>query len=131
MNTNIQIFNNPNFGEIRIVEVDGKIHFVGSDVSKALGYQNASKALSDHCRGVTKRYIPTNGGMQEMNLSQIINSQEINEYVCELSKLQIYSLAENQLLTTTRGGNDPGTWAHQKVALRVCQKLSIELLKTL
>jgi phage antirepressor YoqD-like protein len=62
----------------------------------------------------------------DKNLSQIINSQEINEYVCELSKLQIYSLAENQLLTTVRGGNNPGTWAHQKVALRVCQKLSTQ-----
>ena len=31
--------------------------FCGSDVAKALGYTNTSKALSDHCRGgVTKRY---------------------------------------------------------------------------
>jgi prophage antirepressor-like protein len=68
MNTNIQIFNNSRFGEVRVVEVEGKTYFVGSDVAKSLGYTNTSKAISDHCKGVTKRYIPTNGGMQEMNI---------------------------------------------------------------
>ena len=56
------------------------------------------------------------------NLTQIINSQEISEYCNSLSKLQNYSLAD--LLIVRRGGNDNGTWAHQKVALRVAQKLS-------
>lgn len=56
------------------------------------------------------------------NLTQIINSQEIKEYCESLSKLQNYSLAD--LLIVKRGGNDNGTWAHQKVALRVAQKLS-------
>lgn len=56
------------------------------------------------------------------NLTQIVNSQEIKEYCESLSKLQNYSLAD--LLIVKRGGNDNGTWAHQKVALRVAQKLS-------
>lgn len=56
------------------------------------------------------------------NLTQIVNSQEIKEYCECLSKLQNYSLAD--LLIVTRGGNSNGTWAHQKVALRVAQKLS-------
>jgi prophage antirepressor-like protein len=50
------------------MEIDGKTYFVASDVAKALGYQNTSKAINDHCKGITKRYIPTNGGMQEMNV---------------------------------------------------------------
>ena len=58
------------------------------------------------------------------NLTQIVNSQEIKEYCESLSKLQNYSLAD--LLIVKRGGNDNGTWAHQKVALRVAQKLSSE-----
>ena len=41
--------------------------FCGSDVAKALGYTNPSKALSDHCKGVTKRYTPTKSGTQEMS----------------------------------------------------------------
>jgi len=56
------------------------------------------------------------------NLTQIVNSQEIKEYCESLSKLQNYSLAD--LLIVKRGGNDNGTWAHQKIALRVGQKLS-------
>lgn len=63
----LMIFNNPEFGEIRTIEEDGKVLFCGSDVAKALGYKNPSKALSDHCKGVTKRYTPTSSGKQEMN----------------------------------------------------------------
>lgn len=51
-------FKNPMFGEIRTIEEDGKVLFCGSDVVKALGYKNTSKTLSDHCKGVTKQYIP-------------------------------------------------------------------------
>lgn len=54
----IQIFNNPDFGEIRtMVDDAGKPLFCGKDVAVALGYSNPSKALSDHCKGgVTNRY---------------------------------------------------------------------------
>lgn len=46
--TDIQIFNNPEFGSIRIIEQNGEPWFVGKDVAEALGYSNASKALADH-----------------------------------------------------------------------------------
>lgn len=49
----LKIFENPEFGEIRTTEIDGKPYFCGSDVAKALGYANVSKALKDHCKGVT------------------------------------------------------------------------------
>ncbi|MDD2401969.1 MAG: BRO family protein [Clostridia bacterium] len=54
----LQIFNNPQFGEIRTVEVDEKLKFVASDITKALGYLNSSKTIKDHCRWVAKCYIP-------------------------------------------------------------------------
>lgn len=63
----VQIFQNQQFGEVRTLEENGEILFCGSDVAKALGYTNPSKALSDHCRGVTKRYTPTTSGKQEMS----------------------------------------------------------------
>lgn len=46
--TDIQIFNNPEFGSIRTIEQNGEPWFVGKDVAEALGYSNASKALADH-----------------------------------------------------------------------------------
>ena len=54
----LKIFNNAEFGQIRTVESEDKIYFVASDIAKALGYENTSKVIADHCRWVTKRYIP-------------------------------------------------------------------------
>ena len=65
--TDIQIFNNELFGEIRTLEDEnGKILFCGSDVARALGYVIPSKAVSTHCKGVSKMEVPTNGGNQLM-----------------------------------------------------------------
>ena len=63
----LQIFNNPEFGEIRTIEIEGKPYFVASDVATALGYANPRKAVSDHCKGVTKRDTPTSSGVQSMS----------------------------------------------------------------
>lgn len=54
----LQIFNNDIFGEVRGLNIDGKPYAVASDVAKALGYANTSKAIKDHCRYITKRYTP-------------------------------------------------------------------------
>lgn len=64
----LKIFKNPEFGQVRSVVIEGKVYFVASDIAKSLGYTNPSKAINDHCKGVTKRYIPTNGGDQQMNV---------------------------------------------------------------
>lgn len=48
MANELQIFNHPQFGEIRAVEIDGEPWFVAKDVITALGFTNASKAISDH-----------------------------------------------------------------------------------
>lgn len=45
---NLQIFKNNDFGEIRTIEIDNEIWFVGKDVAIALGYANSSKAVSNH-----------------------------------------------------------------------------------
>lgn len=44
----LQIFKNEEFGEVRTVTIDGDPWFVGKDVASALGYANASKAVSTH-----------------------------------------------------------------------------------
>ncbi len=55
---NLQIFKSAEFGNIRTIEENGKVLFCGKDIADALGYSNSPKALNDHCRGVTKRYVP-------------------------------------------------------------------------
>lgn len=63
----LQIFNNEEFGEVRMAEINGKPYFVATDVATALGYTNTRKAISDHCKGVTKRDTPTSSGVQQMS----------------------------------------------------------------
>ena len=54
----LQIFNNPDFGEVRTLEENGKVLFCGSDVAKALGYSRPNDALAAHCRYTVKCSIP-------------------------------------------------------------------------
>lgn len=44
----LQIFENPEFGAVRTVEIDGEPWLVGKDVAEALGYTNPQKAIRDH-----------------------------------------------------------------------------------
>lgn len=47
----IQIYSNPDFGEVRTFkEPDGSITFCGTDVAKALGYDQPHKAVKQHCK---------------------------------------------------------------------------------
>lgn len=62
----LKIFENPAFGQVRIVEREGEPWFVGKDVAQALGYQNPQRAIRDHVddedKGVTEMVTP--GGTQ-------------------------------------------------------------------
>ena len=66
MDNKMAVFNNCEFGSIRVLEQNGKYLFCGSDVAKALGYSNPRKAVRDHTRGGTKCSIPTTSGDQTM-----------------------------------------------------------------
>lgn len=62
----IQIFSNPQFGDIRTAGTADKPMFCATDVAKALGYANPAKAIIDHCKGVTVLETPTAGGVQQV-----------------------------------------------------------------
>jgi prophage antirepressor-like protein len=54
---------------VRVVTDDkGDPWFCAKDVCTVLGYTNDSKAVKDHCKpwGITKRYLPTSSGPQEL-----------------------------------------------------------------
>lgn len=46
----IQLFDNPEFGEIRTKEVNGEPWFSATDVARALGYTNPRDAIARHCK---------------------------------------------------------------------------------
>lgn len=61
----LQIFNNPQFGEVRTITENGVTLFCGSDVARALGYKNPTKALADHCKGTVERRTNDSLGRQQ------------------------------------------------------------------
>ena len=48
----MKIFENSEFGAVRVVDVNGEPWFVARDVAKALGYQNTVQAVNTHCKKV-------------------------------------------------------------------------------
>ena len=47
---NLQIFNSPEFGQVRTIQQNGEPWFVGKDVAEALGYSNPRDALAKHVK---------------------------------------------------------------------------------
>lgn len=67
--TDIQIFKNEQFGEVRTIAKDGEPWFVANDICKVLGHTNsrvAVAALDEDEKGVSKVY--TLGGEQQMTV---------------------------------------------------------------
>lgn len=66
----IQIFNNPEFGDIRTVVIDGEPWFVGRDVCKALGYTDVKAGTRKNVDEEDKRVRPvdTPSGNQNMTI---------------------------------------------------------------
>ncbi len=54
----LQVFTNSQFGQIRTITEHGVTIFCAKDIAAALGYENPTKAVRDHCRqdGGPKRY---------------------------------------------------------------------------
>lgn len=66
----IKIFDNPEFGSVRTLEVNGEPYFVGKDVALILGYSETAKAIRTHVddedKGVSD--LDTPGGKQQVIL---------------------------------------------------------------
>lgn len=64
----LKIFDNPEFGKIRVIEIDGEPWMVGKDVAAALGYSDTSDALKRHVDDEDKltRRFTDSGQSREM-----------------------------------------------------------------
>lgn len=67
---NLQIFNSPDFGQIRTIQQNGEAWFVGKDVAQALGYSQTAKAVREHVKDNHKgmSVLDTPGGKQETTI---------------------------------------------------------------
>lgn len=77
----LQIFSNPEFGQVRTVEIDGQPWLVGKDVAVALGYKNPGKAIIAHVDEEDKRLamLPQGADSQNGNVSPSSKTALINE----------------------------------------------------
>lgn len=66
----LQIFNNPEFGEVRTVQIDGEPWFVGKDIAAALGYKNTRQAIATNVDSEDKgvHSLDTLKGAQELTI---------------------------------------------------------------
>lgn len=135
MEDNLQFFEHEEFGEVRVVMINGEPWLVGKDVATALGYTNPQKALRDH---VPDKYKTVNdsftvngtapilineAGMYKLVMrSKLESAEKFSDWVCgdvliSIRKTGSYSVNKN----TT----DPLALERDKLALER-DKLAIE-----
>lgn len=80
----LQIFENAEFGEVRTIEENGKVLFCGSDVAKALGYDQPHKAIDRHCKsdGTTYTVIDNLGREQQ---AKFISESDVYRLIVKAS----------------------------------------------
>lgn len=130
----IQIFKNPEFGEVRTIEEGGKVIFCGTDIASALGYTNPQKAIKDHCRedGVTFRSVIDNLGrtqqakfINEGNLYRLITHSKLpsaEHFESWVFDEVLPSIRKHGAYITTQKMeeimNDPDAWIKVLTALK-------------
>ena len=71
MMNELQIFNNAEFGQVRVVMIEDEPWFVGKDVAEALGYSAPRNAIASHVDKEDKKDAPIQcplGGTQTMTI---------------------------------------------------------------
>ena len=71
---NLTVFNNENFGEVRVVTIENEPWFVGKDVAIILGYSNPQKAIRDH---VDEDDKTVNDSFTVMNSLPVLTRQNV------------------------------------------------------
>ena len=94
-NKALQVFNNPEFGKVRVVTIDKEPWFVGKDVAVALGYSNTKGALAKHVDKEDK-FCPQNGA------PSIKDSLGRDQYPVFINESGVYTLIFGSKLPTAK-----------------------------
>jgi len=87
MANQMQVFENKDFGQVRVFEIDGLPWFVAKDVADVLGYANARDALSRHVDGEDKNTVVIHDGIQGNPNMTVINESGLYSLIIS-SKLR-------------------------------------------
>lgn len=69
--SNLKIYKNPDFGQVRVIEQGGEPWFIGKDVADILCYSNARKVIGDHVDEEDRNSVTIRDG-NKGNPNQII-----------------------------------------------------------
>lgn len=96
MENGVKLFQNPEFGKVRVIMQGEEPWFVASDVAKALGYERPNDAVNAHCKKVNKfSYGNSPQGAQPYNIipesdvyrlvmrSNLESAERFQDWVCE------------------------------------------------
>lgn len=97
---NIEVFENPIFGQIRMVMLDDEPWFVGKDICEVFGDTNYRRSLSnidDSDKGVSQ--IDTPGGKQKMT---IVNESSLYSLLFQMQPQKAKGVSQNDTLINER-----------------------------
>lgn len=92
----LQVFKNQEFGSVRTLVINSEPWFVGKDVTKALGYDNPSKAIRDHVEEEDKRV-----GVQNVT-PYIIDSLGRKQHPTFINESGLYALVFGSKLPSAK-----------------------------
>lgn len=93
----IKVFENSEFGKVRVSVVNGEPMFCGKDLASVLGYSNTSSAIATHCKsgvdvfcehangigGTNVRYVNESDVYRLIMHSKLPNIERFQDWVCE------------------------------------------------
>lgn len=88
----LQIFQNPRFGQLRTVIINGEVYFVGKDVATALGYSNTRDALAKHVEPEDKKNVDLNSVANCDPINDAVSKGWIKNEVTVINESGLYSL---------------------------------------
>ena len=94
--SNLSIFENAEFGQVRCMMIDDEPWFVGKDIATALGFENPTKAVRDHVDNDDKKM-----GVQNVTPS-ITDSLGRTQYPTWINESGIYSLVFSSRLESAK-----------------------------
>ncbi len=113
----IKIFNHEEFGEIRTIEIDGQVWFVGADVAKTLGYKKTRNAILDHVDPEDRMIFNLNTALNQGGIHNTITNpygihKKGNPNVILINESGVYSLV---FASTLQGAKKFKRWVTSEV----------------
>jgi len=79
----LKVFENPEFGEVRTLIIDGEPWFVGNDVAKALGYSKTAEAIKTNVQDMDTTLAGVMDSMGRMQKTTVINESGLYDLIFE------------------------------------------------